>query len=52
MQAADMICTLEILKIKQQDKALSKSEAAFFYKPQELKKNYLVPLSRKLFEAN
>jgi hypothetical protein len=43
------ICTLEILKAKQQDKALSKSETAFFYRPQKLKKNYLNPLSRKLF---
>ena len=48
-QAADMICTLEVLRAKQQDKALTKSESAFFYKPQELKKNYLAPLSKKRF---
>lgn len=52
LQAADMICTLEILKVKQQDKVLSKSEVAFFYRPQELKKNYLIPLSRKSFREN
>lgn len=48
-QAADMICALEILRLKQADKALSGSESSFFYKPQELKKNYLMPLSKKRF---
>jgi len=45
-QAADMICALEILRTKQADKALTKSESSFFNKPQELKKNYLVPLPK------
>jgi hypothetical protein len=48
-QAADMICTLETLRLKQRDKTLTKSEQDFFYKPQELKKNYLVPLAKKRF---
>ena len=48
-QAADMICALEILRIKQVDKTLTGSESSFFYKPQELKKNYLSPLMKKRF---
>jgi hypothetical protein len=51
LQAADMICTLETLKAKQLDKSLTKSESAFFYKPQELRKNYLAALARKKFDA-
>lgn len=50
-QVADLICTLEILRAKREDNALTKSERAFFYKPQELKKNYLVPLEKKRFDA-
>jgi len=50
-QAADMICALEILRMKQADKTLTGSESSFFYKPQELKKNYLTPLSKKRFKG-
>ncbi|MDE5865798.1 MAG: hypothetical protein K2H31_04255, partial [Lachnospiraceae bacterium] len=38
LQAADFICSLELLKIKRDENRLSKSEEKFFYKPQELKK--------------
>ena len=48
-QATDMICTLELLRAKLLDKTLTKSESSFFYKPQELKKNYLTPLAKKRF---
>ena len=38
LQAADYFCTLELLKIKHERKALTKSDKAFFYKPKELQK--------------
>lgn len=47
LQAADFICSLELLKIKQSEKRLSKSEKQFFYKPQELKKTFLKSIEKK-----
>lgn len=41
LQAADFICTMELLKIKRDEKRLSRSEEQFFYKSQELKKTFL-----------
>jgi len=38
LQAADYFCTLELLKIKHERKALTKSDKAFFYKSKELQK--------------
>lgn len=46
-QAADMICTLELLAVKLEYGQLSKSELAFFGSARNLKKNYLKPLRRK-----
>lgn len=46
-QAADMICTLELLAAKLEDGGLSKSEDEFFGGARNLKKNYLKPLERK-----
>ena len=46
-QAADMICTLELLAAKLEDGSLSKSEDEFFGGARNLKKNYLKPLERK-----
>lgn len=40
LQAADFICSMELLKIKRTENRLSKSEEKFFYKPQELKKTF------------
>lgn len=40
LQAADFICSMELLKIKRAENRLSKSEEKFFYKPQELKKTF------------
>ena len=37
LQAADFICSMELLKIKKSENRLSKSEQQFFYKSQELK---------------
>lgn len=38
LQAADFICSMELLRIKRDENRLSNSETKFFYKPQELKK--------------
>lgn len=47
LQVADFVCSLELLQIKRNEKRLSKSEEQFFYKPQELKKAFLVSLNKK-----
>lgn len=47
LQAADFICSMELLKIKWNEKRLSKSEEKFFYKPQELKKTFLKSVEKK-----
>ena len=47
LQVADFICSMELLKIKRDEKRLSKSEEKFFYKPQELKKSFLKSLEKK-----
>ena len=47
LQAADFICTMELLRLKRNEKRLSKSEEKFFYKPQELKKTFFKSIDRK-----
>lgn len=47
LQAADFICSMELLRIKWEEKRLSKSEKHFFYKPQELKKTFLKSVEKK-----
>lgn len=47
LQAADFICSMELLRIKRDEKRLSKSEEKFFYKPQELKKTFLKSIEKK-----
>ena len=47
LQVADFVCSLELLKIKNSEKRLSKSEEKFFYKPQKLKKPFLKSLEAK-----
>lgn len=47
LQAADFICSMELLKIKKNENRLSKSEQQFFYKPQELKKSFLKTVDKK-----
>lgn len=47
LQAADFICSMELLKIKRNEKRLSRSEEQFFYKPQELKKTFLKSIGKK-----
>jgi len=46
LQAADFICTMELLKIKHVNNRLSKSEKSFFYKPQELKRTFFKALEK------
>ncbi len=48
LQAADFICSMELLRIKRDEKRLSKSEECFFYKPQELKKTFLKSIEKKI----
>ena len=47
LQAADFICSMELLKIKKNENRLSKSEKQFFYKPQELKKTFFKAIAKK-----
>jgi hypothetical protein len=47
LQAADFICSMELLKIKKDENRLSKSEKQFFYKPQELKKTFFKTVDKK-----
>ena len=46
-QAADMICTLELLALKAETKTLSRSEIAFFGSTKELQKSYLRAIQKK-----
>lgn len=50
LQAADFICSMELLKIKKNENRLSKSEKQFFYKPQELKKTFFKTIDKKRLE--
>lgn len=45
-QAADMICTLDLLAAKAAEGTLSKSEREFFGGVRDLRKNYLKPLAK------
>ena len=49
-QAADMICTLELLRLKAVRKMLSKSEIAFFTSAKNLNKAYLRAIHKKRFK--
>ena len=45
-QVADMFCSMELLRLKIEDSAISPSEMEFFGNLRDLKKNYLKPLKR------
>lgn len=49
LQVADMICTLELLKIKSDNNILSESEMLIFHKPRDLKKDFLNKIKIKEF---
>ncbi|MBY4796984.1 DUF3800 domain-containing protein [Collinsella sp. AGMB00827] len=46
-QAADLFCTLELVRHKMENGGISKSEDTFFRGTRNLKKNYLKPIGRK-----
>ena len=48
-QVADLICTLELIRLKMDNKILSKHELAFWGKESDLKKNYLKQIYKKEF---
>ena len=48
-QSADLVCTLELLRLKVEAHELSSSEMAFFGGERELKRNYLKQISRQRF---
>lgn len=46
-QAADLLCTLQLVKLKLENNLFSKSEKTFFGNIRDLKKNYIKPLEKK-----
>lgn len=50
-QAADLICTLELLRLKSQTGNLTRSETLIFHSKRELKKDFLRGLQKKLFRC-
>ena len=48
-QAADLICTLQLLSLKAERDELSHSELLIFHSIRDLKKQFLKPIQRKLF---
>lgn len=46
-QVADLICTLELMRLKMESKTISKHELAFWGKESDFKKNYLKRLYQK-----
>lgn len=50
LQVADFICSVELLKQKKTNNLLTNSEMKFFYKPQELQKNFIKSVEKKKFD--
>lgn len=50
-QVADLICTLERLKIKSENQPLSNSEKLIFHSKRDLKKDFLKGIKKKEFDA-
>ena len=48
-QAADLICTLQLLSLKAERGELSHSELLLFHSVRDLKKQFLKPIRKKLF---
>ena len=48
-QMADLVCTMELIYMKEDKNILSKSEMAFFGSIRDMRKNYLKPLFKKKF---
>ena len=49
-QVADLLCSLELIRLKIESSTVSASEMEFFGNLRDLKKNYLKPLSKKLWK--
>ena len=49
-QAADMFCSMELIKLKMESSSLSSSELEFFGNVRDMKKNYLNPLGKFRWE--
>lgn len=49
-QAADLICTLELLRLKAETGSLTRSESLIFHSKRELKKDFLRGIHKKLFQ--
>ena len=47
LQVADLLCSMELVRLKMDHNLFSKSEMIFFGNIRDLKKNYLKPLSKK-----
>ncbi len=50
-QAADLICTLELLQLKSESGQFSRSEELIFHSVRELKKDFLKGLHKKMFKG-
>ena len=48
-QVADLLCSMELVKLKMENNLFSKSEEIFFGNMRDLKKNYLKPLQKPGF---
>lgn len=48
-QVADLICTLELIDLKNKNHILSKSETEFFGSIRDMKKNYIKPILKKRY---
>ena len=46
-QVADLVCTMELLSEKAENRSFSKSETEFFCSIRDFRKNYLKPLQKK-----
>lgn len=51
-QAADLICTIQLLALKREHKELSNSELLLFHNERELNKQFIKPIMKKQFEFN
>lgn len=49
-QAADLICTLELLRLKMETGNLTRSETLIFHSKRDLKKDFLKGIHKKVFK--
>lgn len=51
-QAADLICTIQLLALKRERKELSNSELLLFHNERELNKQFIKPIMKKQFQIS